>query len=67
MHLSLSEQERTDLALRDVQLLHPEVNVREQFLEAFSCEWANTYAGGIAFFFPGQVRGSLCMVQCTPL
>lgn len=43
-------------ALDDLTVVHGPV-VREQYIEgsAFAWEWSLSYAGGIAFFAPGQV------------
>ncbi|KAK9811491.1 hypothetical protein WJX72_004771 [[Myrmecia] bisecta] len=62
-HLTLTETEKVDLAMRDIKLLHGDkvklrdgsiVTLDEQFLEGFPFEWSQSWAGGIATFFPGQ-------------
>ncbi|WP_150244105.1 flavin monoamine oxidase family protein [Nocardiopsis quinghaiensis] len=49
-------EQRVALALRDLQRLHPEVDVETEFIEAFDVAWATQWAAGDAKFLPGQFR-----------
>ena len=56
------------LALRDLKTVHglatdDGIDIDDQFVEAFPFEWSQSWAGGIAFFFPGQVRRLSILIQ----
>ena len=52
-----SQADRVRIALRDLDTVYRgEVNVREQFIEAFDVAWPLEWATGDAMFFPGQFR-----------
>jgi hypothetical protein len=49
-------EERTRIALRDLQKLYPSVDIYGQFITSFAVAWPNKWATGDAMFFPGQFR-----------
>jgi monoamine oxidase len=55
--LPQDEDDRVRIALRDLQTVYRgQVNVQEQFLEAFAVNWAAEEPTGDAMFFPGQFK-----------
>jgi monoamine oxidase len=55
--LPKSQEERVSIGLKNLQEIYAgEVDVAEQFLEAFDVVWPNEWATGDAMFFPGQFR-----------
>lgn len=55
--LPKSREERVRIGLRNLQELYgSEVDVREEFIEAFDVAWPTEWATGDAMFFPGQFR-----------
>ncbi|SMC28548.1 Monoamine oxidase [Andreprevotia lacus DSM 23236] len=55
--LPQDDAERVRLALRDLQTVYQgTVDVRSQFIEAFSVAWPDKWATGDAMFYPGQFR-----------
>lgn len=55
--LPQSEEDRVRIALRDLQTVYGKVvDVEEQFIEAFTVNWAAEEPTGDAMFFPGQFK-----------
>jgi monoamine oxidase len=55
--LPKSQEDRVRIGLQNLQKLYgDEVNVREEFIEAFDVAWPMEWATGDAMFFPGQFR-----------
>jgi monoamine oxidase len=52
--LPLSDEQRKELALRDLATLYDEHTITSKFIEHRSISWSAEYATGDAMFFPGQ-------------
>ncbi len=63
--LPQSAEERTRIALRDLQDLYgPDgVDVEAEFLEAFAVAWPNEWSTGDAKFLPGQFRSLFAVAR----
>lgn len=55
--LPASDEQRKNIALRDLKLLYPKVDIAEQFTGKYkSVHWAADWSSGVADFLPGQFK-----------
>ena len=55
--LPATDEQRKAIALRDLQLLYPRINIQDEFTgKCKSVHWAAEWSSGVADFLPGQFK-----------
>eukprot|EP01084_Bolivina_argentea_P181664 313720_1 len=54
IHGAMTETERIEIGLRDLQIVYSDINIKDEFIEGVSINWAQSDATGFASLLPGQ-------------